>query len=56
MRAMLDQLDPITVLTKFNRIAAASSEVVATDIPPPEVGTMIISRSKPKVCRFRVWP
>ena len=46
MRAMLNQLDPITVLTKFNRIAAASSEVVATDIPPPEVGTMIRSRAQ----------
>jgi polyisoprenyl-teichoic acid--peptidoglycan teichoic acid transferase len=41
MRAMLNQFDPITVLTKFNRIAAASREVVATDIPTSEVGTMI---------------
>jgi polyisoprenyl-teichoic acid--peptidoglycan teichoic acid transferase len=41
MRAMLNQLDPITVLTKFNRIAAASREVVASDIPTSEVGTMI---------------
>jgi LCP family protein required for cell wall assembly len=41
MRAMLNQLDPITVLTKFNKIAAASKEVVATDIPPSEVGTMM---------------
>jgi polyisoprenyl-teichoic acid--peptidoglycan teichoic acid transferase len=38
---MLNQFDPITVLTRFNRIAAASREVVATDIPPSEVGTMI---------------
>jgi polyisoprenyl-teichoic acid--peptidoglycan teichoic acid transferase len=41
MRAMLNQLDPITVLTKFNKIAAAGKEVVATDIPPSEVGTMV---------------
>jgi polyisoprenyl-teichoic acid--peptidoglycan teichoic acid transferase len=41
MRAMLNQFDPITVLTKFNRIAAASREVVATDIPTSEIGTMI---------------
>lgn len=41
MRAMLNQFDPITVLTKFNSIAAASREVVATDIPTSEVGTMI---------------
>ena len=41
MNAMLNQFDPITVLTKFNKIAAVSSEVVATDIPASEVGTMI---------------
>ncbi len=41
MRAMLNQLDPITVLTKFNGIAAASRQAVATDIPTAEVGTMI---------------
>jgi polyisoprenyl-teichoic acid--peptidoglycan teichoic acid transferase len=41
MRAMLNQFEPITVLTKFNKIAAASREVVATDIPTSEVGTMI---------------
>jgi polyisoprenyl-teichoic acid--peptidoglycan teichoic acid transferase len=41
MRAMLNQFNPITVLTKFNKIAAASREVVATDIPTSEIGTMI---------------
>jgi polyisoprenyl-teichoic acid--peptidoglycan teichoic acid transferase len=41
MRGMLNQLDPITVLTKFNKIAEAGREVVATDIPPAEIGTMI---------------
>jgi LCP family protein required for cell wall assembly len=41
MSAMLNQLDPITVLTKFNKIAAASKEVVATDIPPSEIATMM---------------
>jgi polyisoprenyl-teichoic acid--peptidoglycan teichoic acid transferase len=41
MRAMLNQFDPVTVLLKFNRIAAASREVVATDIPTSEIGTMI---------------
>jgi polyisoprenyl-teichoic acid--peptidoglycan teichoic acid transferase len=41
MNAMLNQFDPITVLMKFNKIAAASREVVATDIPTSEVGTMI---------------
>jgi polyisoprenyl-teichoic acid--peptidoglycan teichoic acid transferase len=41
MRAMLNQVDPITVLTKFNKIAAAGKEVVATDIPPSEIATMM---------------
>jgi polyisoprenyl-teichoic acid--peptidoglycan teichoic acid transferase len=41
MRAMLNQFDPLTVLTKFNSIAAASREVVATDIATSEIGTMI---------------
>ena len=41
MRAMLNEFDPITVLTKFNGIAAASRQAVATDIPTAEVGTMI---------------
>jgi polyisoprenyl-teichoic acid--peptidoglycan teichoic acid transferase len=41
MNAMLNQFDPITVLTKFNKIAAASREVVATDIPTSEIGPMM---------------
>jgi polyisoprenyl-teichoic acid--peptidoglycan teichoic acid transferase len=41
MSAMLNQFDPITVLTKFNKIAAASRQVVATDIPTSEIGAMI---------------
>jgi cell wall-associated NlpC family hydrolase len=38
---MLNQLDPITVLTKFNKIAEAGKEIVATDIPPSEIVTMM---------------
>ena len=41
MSAMLNQFDPITVLTKFNKIAAASRQAVATDIPTSEIGAMI---------------
>ena len=41
MTAMLQQLDPVTVLTKFNKIAAASKKVVATDIPASDVNTML---------------
>ena len=48
MNAMLNQFDPITVLTKFNKIAAASQEVVATDIPTSEVDTMINLAMKAK--------
>jgi LCP family protein required for cell wall assembly len=48
MRAMLNQLDPITVLTKFNKIAEAGREVVATDIPPSEIGTMMSLALKAK--------
>lgn len=41
MNAMLDQLEPTTVLTNFNRIAAAGKEVVATSVPTSEVSTMM---------------
>ncbi|SDT21035.1 cell envelope-related function transcriptional attenuator common domain-containing protein [Friedmanniella luteola] len=41
MNAMLDQMDPATVLTNFNKIAAAGQEVVATSVPTTEVGTMM---------------
>ncbi|GAA1839686.1 LCP family protein [Microlunatus capsulatus] len=41
MNAMLDQMDPATVLTNFNKIAAAGQEVVATSVPTSELGTMM---------------
>jgi LCP family protein required for cell wall assembly len=41
MNAMLNQLDPLTVLTKFNGIAKASGEIVATDIPSSQISTML---------------
>jgi hypothetical protein len=41
MDAMLQQLDPATVLTKFQGIAAAGKNVVSTDIPAGELGTFI---------------
>lgn len=40
MQAMLKQLSPTTVITKFQDIAAASSQVVKTNIPQTELGTM----------------
>jgi LCP family protein required for cell wall assembly len=41
MSAMLNQLDPVTVLTRFNEIAAAGKEIMATDIPPSTVDTLM---------------
>lgn len=41
MNAMLDQLDPATLLTNFNSIAAAGKEVVATSVPTSEISTMM---------------
>jgi LCP family protein required for cell wall assembly len=40
MTAMLNQLSPQKVLTKFQSIASASKEVVQTNIPAGELGTM----------------
>ncbi|NYI70192.1 LCP family protein required for cell wall assembly [Naumannella cuiyingiana] len=41
MNAMLQQLDPVTVLTKFTAIADAGKEIVETDIPTDKVDSMI---------------
>ena len=40
MTAMLDQMDPQTVLLKFQDIATASQKVVSTDIPQSDLGTL----------------
>ena len=48
MTAMLHQLDPMTVLTKFNKIARASKRVVATDIPTSDINTMLDLATKAK--------
>jgi len=39
MSAMIDQIDPRTVATRFADLAAASSGVLRTDIPQSELGT-----------------
>jgi hypothetical protein len=48
---MLRQLEPATVLTRFQGIAEASSELVRTDIPQSMVGTFsdlgVLSRERP---------
>src|SRR4051794_8386141 len=41
MQAMLAQLDPPTVLRRFQRIAKAGKHVVATDIPASHLSTFI---------------
>ena len=41
MKAMLDQLDPVTVSTRFTDIAQAGKEIAETDIPPAEVATFL---------------
>jgi LCP family protein required for cell wall assembly len=40
MSAMLHQMDPLTVATKFSQIASATGQVLVTDVPSTEVGTM----------------
>jgi LCP family protein required for cell wall assembly len=41
MTAMLAQLNPETVLLKFNGIASASSKVISTSIPEGDLGTFV---------------
>jgi hypothetical protein len=41
MNAMLHQVSPQTVLTNFEKIATASSQMISTDIPASEVDTFI---------------
>ena len=41
LNAMVKQLNPTTVATKFEAIAAAGKNVVATNVPPSEIGTLL---------------
>jgi LCP family protein required for cell wall assembly len=41
MTAMLQQVNPQTMLTKFRDIATASAQVVSTDIPEADLGTFV---------------
>jgi LCP family protein required for cell wall assembly len=41
MNAMLNQLEPVTVLTKFNDIAKAGEEIVASDVPTSEIDKLM---------------
>jgi LCP family protein required for cell wall assembly len=46
MNAMLHQLSPQQVLTHFSRIATAGRQVLATSIPPSEVGRFVTLAAK----------
>ena len=48
MNAMLRQLNPTTVLTKFQDIAKAGEEIVATNVPTSDLGTLIDLATKGK--------
>jgi LCP family protein required for cell wall assembly len=48
MNAMLHQLSPQTVLTNFEKIAKASSQMISTDIPASEVDTFLALALKAK--------
>lgn len=41
LNAMVKQLSPATVLTKFNDLAAAGEQIVATDVPTGQLGTLL---------------
>ncbi len=41
LNAMVKQLNPVTVLTKFNDIAAAGEQIVATDVPTDQLGVLL---------------
>lgn len=41
MSAMLNQLDPVTVVTKFNSIASAGKQVVETNVPTSEMNRLM---------------
>jgi hypothetical protein len=41
MTAMVNQLDPSTLLTNFQKIAAAGKQVVSTDIPAADLPTFL---------------
>jgi LCP family protein required for cell wall assembly len=41
MTAMAGQMDPGTLLSRFQKVAAASKQVVSTDIPASDLGTFL---------------
>ena len=41
MSAMLNQLDPLTVLTNFNQIASAGKQIVGTNVPASVINQLL---------------
>ncbi|WP_179229013.1 LCP family protein [Parenemella sanctibonifatiensis] len=41
MAAMLNQLDPVTVATKFQDLAAAGKQIVRTNVPPDQIDDLM---------------
>lgn len=48
MNAMLNQLNPATVLVKFNDIAGAGEQIAATDVPATDVNRLMTLATKAK--------
>lgn len=46
--AMINQLDPLTVATKFSQIASASQQIVITDVPASSVNDLVELAMKAK--------
>lgn len=59
MTAMLQQVNPQTMLTKFRDVAKASAKVVSTDIPESDLGTFVelgLKAKKEKVTSVQFVP
>ncbi len=48
MNAMLNQLNPVSVLTNFNQIASAGKQIVGTDIPTGDINALLVLATKAK--------
>lgn len=53
MSSMLAQLDPKTVLSKFQGIAEAGTQIVSTDIPASELSTFLTLAQRAKAQKIR---
>ena len=56
MNAMLNQFDPVTVLTKFNKIAAPARRSWPPTSRPPTSPRCSTWRPRPSSCRWPAWP